>query len=761
MSAAAPDPGPLEAARRAFETGQLQKAAQACRDLLALRPRDVDLLCLLGEVEYKRGDQQAATECLDKAIGIDRRHARAQWLTGNIDQDRGNLDRAISAYRRALRAAPDLAEAHNDLGTAYFAKGWHQEAEQCYRRTLELQPENFAATENLAAVLRAQGKLREARDAFIAAFKLRVRSVFYKLFGRTPRLAHRPSADDKARASQLGEIRKLLASGQWAQAQVQAQARLDQAPNDADALFLLGRAEAAEGKHEHAIATLEQVLKIRTTTPEDYVALGNVLTDDGQYVRALENYKLALMLDPAHAPATANIARVLHERGHYREAEEIYRLSVEHDPDIAGAHSSLASTLISLGRFAEAEGAARRALEINPRSIHALGMLANALVEQQRIEEAQAVLRNAREIDPGHPQLLRWLAAFHMMLSADFERAETLLRQALRTAPQDSSLHINLARSLLVRERFQEGWEEYEWRRRDPSRAAIYTKFPYPDWDGNESLAGRSIVVNGEQGLGDEIMYASCLQELAASAQRCVVYCHRRLETLFRRSFPFAEVIGGSHLMNVDPFPVLPQIDFQVAAGSLPRTFRRSAKDFPRHTGYLRAEEEKIARWSKRVADLGEGLKIGLSWKGGTPLSDATRRTMTLQVLREVLALPGTQWISLQYGDCAAERESFASTTGIALHHWQEAVDDLEETAALMAALDLRISVCNTQVHISGALGKEVWVMTPLSPDWRYGCAGKGMQWYPAARMFRQPKYSDWHAVVEEVRTALEERLRP
>lgn len=659
-------------------------------------PASADALAARGEADYKAGNRSAAAGWLDKALAADRRHARANWLLGNLSQDEGQLDRAITCYRRALRADPLLADAHNDLGTAYFAKGWHVEAEQCYRQALELRPDHFAAAENLAAALRAQGKLREARDAFVLALKLRVAGAFRRLLRRKPRQAAQPAAADAAAAQRIAQ----------------------------------------------------------RSSPDRLVALGNQLAEGRDYAQAIEAYQRALMLDPGHGAATANIARVLHELGHYREAEEVHRASLEKDPDLAGAHSNFASTLLSLGRNAEAESAARKALGLNPRSVHAKVMLGNALVEQGRLAEGQALMQKAERDEPGSAQVLRWLGMYEMVFNADFGRAEALLRRAQVLAPQDTNIRINLARCLLIRERFAEGWEEYEWRRRDPARAHVYARLPYRDWNG-EPLDGKAVAVNGEQGLGDEIMFASCLGEVASRARRTVLYCNRRLEPLFRRSFPSVQVAGGSHVDAADPFPVLEGIDCQIAAGSLPRTFRRSAADFPAHNGYLRADDGKEAAWRSRLAALGPGLKVGLSWKGGTPLSDATRRTLALDQLEPLFRVPGIRWVSLQYGDTAAEREAFAARAGTDLAHWQDAVDDLDETAALMSALDLRISVCNTQVHLSGALGKEVWVIAPLSPDWRYGHAGDTMLWYPAARMYRQGTFGRWDDVIERLAKAL------
>ena len=722
--------------------------------------KTADELARTGEADYHAGNLEAAGKLLEQAVAADRRHARAHWLLGNIAQDQGKLDRAISCYRRALRAASQLAEAHNDLGTAYFAKGWHVEAEQCYRRAIELQPANVAASGNLAAALRAQGRLSEARRAFVRTLKLRITEGLGRLFGRMPGAAPAAAPSDAQRTGEQARVaaKEAFGAGRLDEAEQRLRELLATAPEDAAAHHLLGNVLAAAGRRADAISAYDRAVSLHSSTPEFYVSLGNVLTDERRYDEALRNYQVALMLDPGSGAAQANVARVLHELGHYREAEEVYRQSLQHEPDLAGAHSSLAGTLISMGKYPEAERAARNALELRPDSLHARVMLANAQQEQGRIEEACATIQAAGAAGERNFHVQRWLGLYHLVFRGEHEAARTHLERASAISPTDAGVHINLARTLLARGRYAEGWEEYEWRKRDPARTSVYNGLPHAEWNG-EPLQGKALLVNGEQGLGDEVMFASCLAEIAARAQRCVLLCARRLEPLFRRSFPYAEVVGGSHRSAAnDPFPALRGIDFQIAAGSLPRSLRRSAAEFPRHDGYLKADQGRIEEYRRRLDSLGKGLKVGLSWRGGTPLSDQTRRTLALETLAPLLGVPGVHWVSLQHGNCTAEREASAARSGIALHHWQEAIDNLDRLAALISALNLRISVCNTQVHLSGGLGREVWVLAPLAPDWRYGVEGDGMPWYPAARMFRQERAGDWAPVVERVRAELARR---
>lgn len=743
-------------ARAAIDAQDYAAAAAACSALVAVQAPCADALALMGEIEYRQGRKGEAEAWLDKAVAADRRHAHANWLLGNVYQDDGKLDRAISAFRRALRAAPQLAEAHNDLGTAYHAKGWHAEAEQCYRQTLALQPDHAIALENLGTALRAQGKLSEARRAFVEVLKLRVRALWRRLLGRArPAPARRDPASADARSKkELAQARALFAQGDFADAARIVRALLAADEANADLHHLLGNIVAAGGERAAAIGHIERAIALRSSSPEFYVSLGNLRFEQRDFPGALDCYHAALGLDPGYGLATANIGLVLHELGFYQEAEQVYAQSILSEPDTAAVHANFAGTLLSLGKLADAEAAALKALALNPRSIHGLIMIGSVRQEQGRIDEAEATFLRGLEIQPEHADLLRTLGKLRMVQHGDLDGCTQLLMRSLQSQPANPATHISYAQVLLMRQRFAEGWEEYEWRKREIMRMRVYTKYPHPEWDGS-ALGGRSILVVGEQGLGDEIMFASCLAEVRAQARRCALYADGRLLALFRRSFPDLEVHGGSHVQAGEAFPALEGIDVQVAAGSLPKVFRRSIDDFPRHAGYLVADPAKVERWAARLATLGPGLKVGLSWKGGTPLSGRTRRTLTLGRLDALLRVAGVHWISLQYGDCRDELDAHAQAGGSRMHHWQEAIDDLDETAALMCALDLRISVCNTQVHLAGALGREVWVLAPLTPDWRYGATGESMPWYPSARLFRQRAAGDWSAPLDDAARAL------
>ena len=201
-------------------------------------------------------------------------------------------------------------------------------------------------------------------------------------------------------------------------------------------------------------------------------------------------------------------------------------------------------------------------------------------------------------------------------------------------------------------------------------------------------------------------------------------------------------------------------ISAQIAAGSLPRFLRAGRPDFPQHNGYLRAEDTRIAFWRTRLDELGTGLKVGLAWTGGSMKTRRRLRSLTAADLIPLLTLAGAHFISLQYADSSDELSFLRDTHRLTVHHWPQAIDDYDETAALVCALDLVVSVQTAVVHLTGALGRPAWVLVPSSPEWRYMANGATIPWYPSVRLFRQRRGESWRPVISAVAAALEQSLR-
>jgi hypothetical protein len=259
--------------------------------------------------------------------------------------------------------------------------------------------------------------------------------------------------------------------------------------------------------------------------------------------------------------------------------------------------------------------------------------------------------------------------------------------------------------------------------------------------------------------VGDEIMFASCLPDLMACGVHVVYEARRRLAPLMTRSFPQATVCASTGDGRLPAAISGSGIDSEIPIGSLPLYFRRTRQDFPAHRGYLVADPARVELWRGRLAALGPGLKVGISWRGGTATSRQKLRSLTLEQLRPVLEVPGVRFVSLQYGDAREALQAGAALPPIA--QWPETIDDLDETAALVSALDLVVSVCTAVIHLGGALGRPVWVLAPYAPEWRYGLKGEAMPWYPSVSVIRQPAFGDWGPVIAEAAARLRRRVMP
>lgn len=303
----------------------------------------------------------------------------------------------------------------------------------------------------------------------------------------------------------------------------------------------------------------------------------------------------------------------------------------------------------------------------------------------------------------------------------------------------------------LRRGRFDVGWAQYEARFAGKGSAR---PLPQPLWRG-ESLEGKTILVQREQGVGDEIMFASCFPDLINRCTHCILTCDSRLEALFRRSFPTCSVIAGRP--NEDDWPRLRrlQVDYQVPAGNVPRYLRSDISMFPSTRRFLLVDRHAQEAWRARFDQLGDALKIGISWQGGRDL--LSLRQAPWDVWREVLIVEGVQFVNLQYGTPSNVLRTIRRKWGVEVHHWDELdlLNDLDGLAAQIAALDLVITVPNTTVHLAGSLGVPLWIL--FTQEW--GCFwilnGVETPWYPSAKVFPTLDGRGWTPVVEQMRDRL------
>jgi len=565
-----------------------------------------------------------------------------------------------------------------------------------------------------------------------------------------PKPAARPVSDDAT----LAAIETLASAGDHAGAVARAEAALAERPDAAALHHSRGRSLAALGRGGDARAALERATDLDPEMVAAHVALARLARLEHDVESARDHLELATHYAPDDPDALLELGRVAAAQGDLDAARRALERAAEVVPGSPAPALELAYVCEREGRKAEMLEHAERAIAALPDSVEAADVMRRALFALDRWEEALPHAESVVARTPASavgPRLNLGNVYLHV---GRFDDAGEMYTRVLEREPSSFEARWNRAHHLLASARFREGWRDYSYR--FASLAILRRPWPFQEWKG-EPLAEKTLLVYAEQGLGDEIMFASCLPEMIARARHCVIECDRRLVALFRRSFPSATVLERPEDDGAIPsLKDFPPVDYQVAAGTLPSFLRNEWADFPAHAGYLKADPGKAARWRTRLDALGPGLKIGLSWRGGTQLTRTSARSLPLTDLAGAFARRGRQFVSLQYGkvdeDLAAARAAGIGNVA----HWPEAIAEYDETAALVSALDIVVSVQTSLIHLTGALGRPVWILVPAVPEWRYLREGARMPWYPAARIFRQGRLRDWSGVLGEIATALD-----
>ena len=493
---------------------------------------------------------------------------------------------------------------------------------------------------------------------------------------------------------------------------------------------------------------LEMALSAHPEDADLNYRMGLSCLAEGDASGALDYFHLALHYAPDSFPACVARVRALHALGRASEEAGAYSEFLRANPGHPGAAYALAAWHHARSEHESALALLRPLVDRRPPNRDACNLLGLILGREfGQFEEGERLLRLALEPDPLWPVALSNLG-WILLEKGDYAQGLKLLDAALAHDPDDHETRLVRSYMNLKRGEFELGWRDYEARHH--SRFALQRPHDFSQWDG-APVGGKTLLIYGEQGFGDQIMFASCFHEAIERAGRCIIECDPRLVALFRRSFPSAFIEAsapaGEHAARVASAQA---VDCQIPMGSLPGLFRKRWEEFPRHAGYLRAAPERIAYWRARLDALGPGPKIGLSWRGGIVATRRHLRSLALEEFLPLLRLPAG-FVSLQYGDCSGDLDTLRRDHGVILPHWQDAIDDYDETAALVCALDLVISVCTAVIHLAGALGKPVWVLVPAVAEWRYLDRGEKLPWYPSARLFRQTEPGRWQNVVRQV----------
>lgn len=486
----------------------------------------------------------------------------------------------------------------------------------------------------------------------------------------------------------------------------------------------------------------------------------------GDLPNALKAYETALLLLPDHAEIANDLGRLAFRMDMKPVAEKLFRHYLARHPESVEAANNLACALRDQQRFDEAIDALRPAIQRDAQNAMLWNTLGTVLSEQGDPAGAQTFFDEALRVDPKFAKA-RYNRGNSRLALGDLDQAlDDCDRALVQTADPDERAMMTLARSTIqiANGAIAQGWIDYEARLDPRFSAATHFLIDRPRWTPGTDLAGRSLLLMGEQGLGDEVLFANFISDLLQRLGpdgRLSIAVEPRLIPLFQRAFPTATV-GAHATYAVDgktcrtaPFVKdWAAIELWAPMASLLIDLRPTVESFPSRTGFLPADPARVAHWREVLKDAPPGFMVGMLWKS-MKLDGARHRYFSpFDAWAPVLTAPGLSLINMQYGDCSAELAA-AKDAGIDI--WTppsiDLKQDLDEVSALSCALDLTIGFANATTNLAAAAGAPVWFVSTPGAWPRLGTTR--YPWYPQARVFLPPGFGQWDAVMADVATAL------
>lgn len=488
--------------------------------------------------------------------------------------------------------------------------------------------------------------------------------------------------------------------------------RANATPNDPHTLRTLAKLFSLIGSKEEALYYYKLLEIHSQDTLDAFIGQACQYRDLSQYKNAVNICEKALLRGYNSARLCHAHATIFHFAGDLENARIKYLAALELTPDDSNILSDYSRLLCELGELEAAHEHLTQALKLDTKNQIIWLSLGLLYTHFRRYDEAENCYDKGVALNPNSKEARFYRSLFH-----------------------------------LLNGNFLEGWKGYESRIHPQNFRS--GSLNYPVWRG-ENIKEKTLLIHGEQGLGDEIMFSSCIPDAIARGPKVVIECNGKLAPILARSFPSTRVVKRIELKSPSWDEIAKTIDYRIPIGSLPNLFRRSSGDFPQHTGYLKSDFAQTEHWRAALRKLGRRLCVGISWRGGTTATRRNSRSTQLLDWLPIFQSPECIFINLQYDSNTAELANFALKHDIPAFTFEEAIADYDKTAALIMALDLVISVQTAVVHLAGALGKRTWVLVPAIPEWRYGIRGERMIWYPEVQLIRSEERQDWTTIFEK-----------
>jgi tetratricopeptide (TPR) repeat protein len=535
------------------------------------------------------------------------------------------------------------------------------------------------------------------------------------------------------------------------------------------------------GRAEDALASFDRAVLLNPDYAEAHNSRGNALYELKRFDEAAASYQRAALLKPEHFVAHFNRGNVLLDLHRSDEALASFDAALRCDPNNAQAHNNRGNALCEMKRLDEALASYDKALLLQPDDVEARFNRGNVLWELRRLDEALADYGKVLQRNPDHAEVyfnrghtLQELNRLDAAL-ADYDsavrrnpahadafsnRGNTLLdlgreeearasfERALAIDPDHADAKFNMALLLLGQGDYRRGWPLYEWRWESAQKGAQRRWPGRPLWLGGQSLAGKTILLHAEQGLGDTIQLVRFIPLVKALGGRVILEAPAALTALFAG-------LPGVDLL-ISAAESAPHFDLHCPLMSLPLALGVSLESIPAADGYLHPEPNKLKAWASRLADRPRP-RIGLVWSGSTIHKNDLNRSLPFSAVAPLLSLDA-DWICLQKEVRETDRAAVAACPGLRL--FGDDLTDFSQTAALVGNLDLVVTVDTSVAHLAGAMGKPCWILLPFAVDWRWMRDREDSPWYDSVRLFRQPAFGDWDAAISRLAGELTRRFQ-
>ena len=600
-----------------------------------------------------------------------------------------NLDQAIAHFRKVLTINPKDAMAYFNVGNIQKQQKKYGAEIESYKKALSIRPDHAESYNNMGSALKAIGDLTAAIDSFKQALKIK--------------------------------------------------------PNFAEAYYNLGVALQETGELDDSIKSYTKACEIKPNYIKAYFNLGKALKDKGCLDAAIDSYKQAIRVKSDYADAYNNIGSALKDKGELDAALRSFEQAITIKPDYAEAYYNMGVVLQEQGNLNAAIDSYTEALRINPNYVDGYNNKGNVLKDQGELDAALRSFEQAIKIKPNYAEVYSNIGNT-LKDKGDLDAALRSFEQAIKLQPNYAEAYSNKSLVLLSKEEFRLGWSAYEWRLKTEDSEIVSFKSTKSSW--NPSKVGR-VLLWGEQGIGDEVMFASLILDLHALCSKLIVKIDKRLISLFRRSFPDdIEFRTRNEIVSESEY------DNHIAMGSLPQYFRQTLDRFkPSSKGWLCSCDVKTNDLRQKLLCDGAEILIGISWQSTSSRSGAEQKAVALAQLAKALVSPKVKLINLQYGEVDWELDRLRKEFCIDVIQISEIdnKNDIDGLAALIMACDKVVSIENFTIDLAGALGKKSHVLLPFSCDWRWGRGRNSCYWYDSVCLHRQTTIGDWDTVLEDL----------